>query len=219
VETQRGNICVVLAVFAKQHDIKLRMQALLYPAVSAFGIPFWQGSYFIVSPQNSMFGNAASPTLRAKSMLFLWETYLGEAGKADVLSNPRIFPVLFTANDLEGVASAYVTTVGIDVLRDERLAYAALLRKSGVPATHKHYEQTVHGFLSLPQLQHQKEGAAEVAKVLKDRQLQSYERKKRVIDCYSVEIKRVIVTPAFALPPRPFPFLQSFVSPKLPHPK
>lgn len=48
-------------------------------------------------------------------------------------SDPRVSPLL--ADDVSGVAPAYVAVAGFDPLRDEGEAHAAKLAAAGVPTT------------------------------------------------------------------------------------
>lgn len=53
------------------------------------------------------------------------------------------------ADDLSGLAPAYIVTAGLDPLRDEGYAYAVRLRQAGVGVTYNSYEGQIHGFLSM----------------------------------------------------------------------
>jgi len=63
--------------------------------------------------------------------------------------NPLISPILFTRDDLLGVADAYIVTCQKDVLRDEGIAYVEKLRNCGVTVKHDHYERAVHAFMTM----------------------------------------------------------------------
>ena len=69
---------------------------------------------------------------------------MGEAGDA---ADPRANPI--SAEDLHGVAPAYVVTAGFDPLRDEGEAYAARLRAAGVAVTLRRQSGLLHGFATL----------------------------------------------------------------------
>ena len=61
-------------------------------------------------------------------------------------TDPRVSPLL--AEDLSGLAPAYVTVGGFDVLRDESVAYAQRLREAGVPTTLRLHPGLIHGFVN-----------------------------------------------------------------------
>ncbi|MGO2683985.1 MAG: alpha/beta hydrolase [Microbacterium sp.] len=74
-----------------------------------------------------------------------WYTdhYLRGAGSA---TDPRVSPLL--ADDLTGVAPAYVVVSGFDPLRDEGLAYADRLRQANVPVETVVHAGQIHGFVN-----------------------------------------------------------------------
>ncbi|MGO1315694.1 alpha/beta hydrolase [Microbacterium gubbeenense] len=61
-------------------------------------------------------------------------------------TDPRVSPLL--ANDLAGVAPAYVAVSGFDPLRDEGLAYANRLQQAGVPVETVVHSGQIHGFVN-----------------------------------------------------------------------
>ena len=66
--------------------------------------------------------------------------------------DPRCSPSL--ADDVEGVAPAYVATAGFDPLRDEAEEYARRLRDAGVLVALRRHPGLIHGFLSLMAVGH-----------------------------------------------------------------
>jgi acetyl esterase len=62
-------------------------------------------------------------------------------------TDPRVSPL--RAEDLAGLAPAFVATAGFDPLRDEGRAYAQRLAQAGVAVSYRCYDTTIHGCLSL----------------------------------------------------------------------
>jgi acetyl esterase len=79
-------------------------------------------------------------------MRWFWETYLDGADGTQPDASPQ------RAQDLRGVAPAFVITCSHDVLRDEAETYAYALRGAGVPVRLDRYEGMVHGFWRAPAL-------------------------------------------------------------------
>ena len=61
--------------------------------------------------------------------------------------DPMLSPLL--ADDVSGVAPAWVWTAGFDPLRDEGRAYAERLDKAGVTTHYRCYDDRVHGFFGM----------------------------------------------------------------------
>jgi acetyl esterase len=122
-----GNLAAVCARRLRG-ELDLRLQALVYPVTdSALSTP----SYREFSDRYG---------LSAASMRRFWSLYLDGADG----SSPDASPL--RANDLAGVAPAYVLTAEADVLRDEGEAYAAALRDAGVAVELVRRPGTIHGF-------------------------------------------------------------------------
>jgi acetyl esterase/lipase len=122
-----GNLAAVCARRLRG-ELDLRLQALIYPVTdAALNTP----SYREFSDEHG---------LSATSMRRFWNLYLdGTPPDAPDASPLR-------ADDLAGVAPAYVLTAEEDVLRDEGEAYAAALRTAGVPVELVRWPGTIHGF-------------------------------------------------------------------------
>jgi acetyl esterase len=58
--------------------------------------------------------------------------------------DPRCSPL--QAEQLEGLAPAYIATAGFDPLRDEAEEYASRLRAAGVPVALRRHRGLIHGF-------------------------------------------------------------------------
>jgi len=122
-----GNLAAVAALKLRG-DVRLRMQALIYPVVDSG----------VNTPSYREFGERYG--LTAAGMRRFWDLYLdgGDGARAD--ASP------LRCADLSGAPPAYVLTADHDVLRDEGEAYAAALERAGVPVTLKRWPGTIHGF-------------------------------------------------------------------------
>jgi len=127
-----GNLAAVVARLAVTDGGPApAFQALIYPVTD----------YSSHRPSYELFGEGFF--LTAEEMDWFRENYF--ASEADRL-DPRASPLL--ADDLSGVAPAFVLTSGFDPLRDEGEAYAERLRGAGVEATLRRESDLVHGFVN-----------------------------------------------------------------------
>ena len=133
-----GNLATVVARRLRG-EVDLRMQALIYPVTDA-GCN--TASY-------REFGERHG--LTAASMQRFWNLYLDGAEGLEPDASP------LRADDLAGVAPAFVLTAGFDVLRDEGEAYAEALREAGVETASRRFDGAIHGFwrwLAVAKLSH-----------------------------------------------------------------
>jgi acetyl esterase len=117
------------AVAARHERDAVRAQLLVYPALDA------------AMDSDSYREFADGALLGAKDMERCWNLYLDGADGAESDASP------LNADDLAGVAPAYIAVAGHDVLRDDGLRYAEALSAAGVEVTLERYDDMVHSFL------------------------------------------------------------------------
>ncbi len=122
-----GNLATVCARRLRG-EVDLRLQALIYPVTDA-GLNL---------PSHRDFGSEYG--LTAATLRRMWGFYLGGADGGDPDASP------LRAEDLAGVAPAFVLTAEADVVRDEGEAYAEALRAAGVPVELVRWPGVIHGF-------------------------------------------------------------------------
>jgi acetyl esterase len=122
-----GNLAAV-AARRLRGEVDLKLQALVYPVIDAG----------VNTPSYREFSEGHG--LSAASMRRFWNLYLDGAEGSDPDASP------LRADDLAGVAPAYILTAEADVLRDEGEAYAEALRRAGVAVELHRWPGTIHGF-------------------------------------------------------------------------
>jgi acetyl esterase len=122
-----GNLATVCARLLRS-EVDLRLQALIYPVTDAG----------LNRPSFREFGTGYG--LTAAQVRRIWAYYLDGADGGVPDASP------LRAEDLAGVAPAYVITAEADVLRDEGEAYVEALREAGVEVEHVRWPGTIHGF-------------------------------------------------------------------------
>jgi acetyl esterase len=126
-----GNLGAALALYARdQGGPPLRLQVLIYPVTNR---GFDTASYHECAEGYGLMRDA---------MRYYWDCYLGLATHGDA---PYAAPL--QAADLRGLPPALILTAQYDVLRDDGEAYAARLRRAGVPVRCTRYRAMHHGFL------------------------------------------------------------------------
>jgi len=127
-----GTLAALVALAARDRDLKLALQLLIYPATDLT----------LSHPSVSEFGRA--PFLLDMHALTWFTDHFLQGSAAN---DPSVSP-LFAA-DFSGVAPAMVITAEYDPVRDEGEAFAARLRKSGVAVDHVRYAGQMHGFFTM----------------------------------------------------------------------
>lgn len=147
-----GNLAAVVALMARDRGgPKLAQQVLIYPVTNA--------SFDTVS----YLENGNGYFLTRDMMMWFWNHYA-----ASPVARSHAYASPLRANDLRGVAPAFILTAEYDPLRDEGEAYAARLRESGVAAQLHRYDGMFHGFFGMSAMFPQsKQAIAEVAENLR----------------------------------------------------
>lgn len=147
-----GNIAAVLAQLIKGRDVQPALQVLLFPVTDASK----------QAPSYEEF--AEGYFLSAAQMEWHISQYLTTEEDA---FDPMVSPLL--AEDVSGVAPAYIAVAGFDVLRDEGIEYAKKLMRAGVPTQLERESGLIHGFVSVtgvsPAARH---AAKKVARAIRD---------------------------------------------------
>lgn len=126
-----ANLAAGVALRARDEGVALRLQALVYPCIDTD-----QAAY------PSMRANATGLFLTADDMTWFWGHFVPPEHRHD----PRAVPA--RADDLRGVAPAFIQTAEFDPLRDEGERYAERLTSDGVDAELIRYPGVVHGFVA-----------------------------------------------------------------------
>jgi len=127
-----GNIAAVVALLARDADLKLVFQLLVYPATDLAND----------TPSHGLL--AEGYLLTRPAITWFTGNYLARPEDA---ADWRASPL--RAARLEGVAPALVVTAGFDPLRDEGKEYADRLAASGVPTRYVCYDGMIHGFFGM----------------------------------------------------------------------
>jgi acetyl esterase len=68
----------------------------------------------------------------------------------DEVTLPLVSPL--QAKDISESPKSYILTLGFDPLRDDGIAYAQRLKAAGINTQHQHYDDCMHGFISITKL-------------------------------------------------------------------
>jgi acetyl esterase len=126
-----GNLAAVVSqLAARDGGPAPALQLLIYPATD----------FTRRRPSRELFGEGF--LLTKPEIAWFEDNYLGpDRTQAD---DPRASPIL--ADDLAGLAPAYVVTAGFDPLRDEGEEYAEKLRVAGTPVVLRRFPGFIHAF-------------------------------------------------------------------------
>src|SRR5680860_136881 len=127
-----GHLAAVTAIAARDADVQLVFQLLVYPAVE----------YEFERP--SMIENAEGYMLTRDAMQWFYGHYLNDPSEGD---DWRVTPT--RAESLAGLPPAFVVTAEFDPLRDQGVAYADALAMAGNTVTATTYDGMFHGFFSM----------------------------------------------------------------------
>lgn len=129
-----GNLAAAIAIRARDTGGPgLAGQIIIY---GALGLDFETTSYREVGDKGWM--------LSANDMDYFWGHYLsGDGDNASPLAIP------LNLKDVSGLAPAFICTGDCDVLCDDNLAYAELLKRAGVPVELRVEPGMFHGYYSM----------------------------------------------------------------------
>jgi acetyl esterase len=126
-ESAGATLAAVVARHARDRDVSLAGQALIYPPTdSRMDTPSYRD-------------NAIGFNLTRAAMRWFYDHYVNSADRG----HPDAAPLL--ASDLARLAPAYLVTVEFDPLRDEGRAYAARLIEAGNDVTYVERPGLLHG--------------------------------------------------------------------------
>lgn len=128
-----GGIAAGVALLARDHGIRLRQQILIFPMLDDR----------TVQPDPALDG--VTTWSHAENRLGWWALLGDRAGGGHV--TPVEAPARL--RDARGVAPAYIEVGSLDIFRDEDVAYASLLWRSGVEAELHVHPGAPHGYDSL----------------------------------------------------------------------
>lgn len=143
-----GNLTAIVARELSNH---ISLSIPIYPVIT-FGVY-----------SKSKYENAFQPILSARLMDWFTLRYFNSRYEmSSQLANAYY-------GNLTTLPRTHVITAEYDVLRDEGIEYYETLKSIGVNVTHKHYNNTVHGFFGAEYLvTHGKQSVIDVANLIKE---------------------------------------------------
>lgn len=125
-----GHLAAGTAILAKQRNIKIARQILVYPFVD------WTGK---ANNPVTQYGIMGVPLKK-------WEKLFFKNMKKD---DPCLSPLAAENTELAGIAPADIIVCGNDDLREHGIIYCEKLKDAGIETTLKEYENALHGFLEV----------------------------------------------------------------------
>ena len=126
-----GTLAAVSSIQARDAGLPLALQLLVYPGTTAY------------QDTPSQAAHADDPMIDRLQIDWFFAQYIDPAQRADW----RFAPLL--ADDVDGVAPAWLGLAECDPLVDEGVMYADRLRAAGVPVGLEIYRGVVHGFVQM----------------------------------------------------------------------
>lgn len=126
-----GTLATVGAIHARDLGLGLALQVLIYPGTTAHQD----------TPSHRTY--ADNPVLDKTQIDWFFNNYIDDGERTDW----RFAPLL--ADDVEGVAPAWIGLAECDPLVDEGVLYGDKLRAAGVPVELEIYRGVVHGFAQM----------------------------------------------------------------------
>lgn len=125
---------------------------------------------FLIYPMVDLQGLSESYRCFNKQLLLtrdLMDFFRGHyVNSLDEVTLPLVSPL--QAADISQSPSTYLLTLGFDPLRDDGIAYANRLKDAGVNIHHEHYDDCMHGFISITTLSKRaKQACHDIAAALK----------------------------------------------------
>ena len=120
-----------MALRARDHNIELAGQVLLYPSVSG-------------DAEAPYLDEFASPFLTKAEIQWFYDQYVP---RRDDRTNADFAPLL--ADSHADLAPALIVTAEFDLFRQEGMLYRDALRAAGVPVAHRDYLGAIHGWFSV----------------------------------------------------------------------
>ena len=138
-----GNLAAFVAIAAREENISLVLQVLLYPVTDARSYTGLTDTF--VYP--SISENAESPLLTLETMRFFAHHTITGSQIPRPAEDWRLSPIVM--ENLSNLAPAYIAVCELDPLRDEGVAYAKALEAQGNNVTLTEWADQVHILMQL----------------------------------------------------------------------